>query len=148
MEEEKSMNKVIVLSIIATLFVAGCSSSVKELEITTKPIEKPTLALPEASTLNLQNVEWFVINEENVDTIWQRLSDDKKDIVLFGLTDDGYEQLSTNMSDIMALVQQQKAIIGAYREYYEEADAKIDDSNSQIEEKNKEDANKKWWQIQ
>ncbi len=148
------MNKLIVLSIIATLFLAGCSSSVKELNITTKPIEKPALVLPNVDQLNLTEVEWFVINEENVDTIWQRLSDDKKDIVLFGLTDDGYEQLAVNLSDIMTLIQQQKAIIGAYKNYYESANEAIDEANSQNDEVNKkvndinEDKNnKKWWQL-
>ncbi|SVC86403.1 uncharacterized protein METZ01_LOCUS339257, partial [marine metagenome] len=43
------------------------------------------------------------MNEENVEEVWQRLSDENKDIVLFGLTDDGYEALAINLSDIMKL---------------------------------------------
>ena len=141
------MNKLLVLSIIATVFLAGCSSSVKELNVTTKPIEKPVLVLPNADTLNLQEVEWFVINEENVDEVWARLSDDKKDIVMFGLTDDGYEKLSLNMSDIMTLIQQQQAIIGAYKNYYETAEEAIDNKNEEDRVKQEEESNKKFWEL-
>ena len=145
------MKKLLVLSIIATVFLAGCSSSVKELNVTTKPIEKPVLVLPDVDTLNLKDVEWFVINEENVEEVWARLSDDKKDIVLFGLTDDGYEKLSLNMSDIMTLIQQQQAIIGAYKNYYENAEQAIDNKNeedkAEAEAKKEEESQKKFWQL-
>ncbi len=143
------MNELIAVSMISILLLAGCSTT-KQLEITTTPIEKPALVLPAADTLNLQDVEWFVINEENVETVWKRIADDKKDIVLFGLTDDGYEQLALNLSDIMTLIQQQKAIIGAYKEYYEDAEKAIDDANAEKEEAdkaNKANADKKWWEL-
>ena len=143
------MNELIAVSMISVLLLAGCSTT-KQLEITTTPIEKPALVLPAADTLNLQDVEWFVINEENVETVWKRIADDKKDIVLFGLTDDGYERLALNLSDIMTLIQQQKAIIGAYKEYYEDAEKAIDDANAEKEEAdkaNKANADKKWWEL-
>jgi outer membrane murein-binding lipoprotein Lpp len=146
MEKEKLMNELIAVSMISVLLLAGCSTT-KQLEITTTPIEKPALVLPAADTLNLQDVEWFVINEENVETVWKRIADDKKDIVLFGLTDDGYEQLALNLSDIMTLIQQQKAIIGAYKEYYEDAEKAIDDANAEKEEADKANADKKWWEL-
>ena len=67
MEKEKLMNELIAVSMISVLLLAGCSTT-KQLEITTTPIEKPALVLPAADTLNLQDVEWFVINEENVES--------------------------------------------------------------------------------
>tara|TARA_B110001454_G_scaffold213311_1_gene231267 strand:+ start:897 stop:1337 length:441 start_codon:yes stop_codon:yes gene_type:complete len=143
---EKSMNELIVVSMISVLLLAGCSTT-KELEITTTPIDKPALVLPNVDELNLTNVDWFVINEENVEEVWQRLSDENKDIVLFGLTDDGYEALAINLSDIMTLVQQQKAIIVAYKDYYEDAEKAIDDANAKKEEADKAAADKKWYEL-
>ena len=140
------MNELIVISLVGALLLSGCSTT-KELNITTEPIQKPALVLPNVDQLNLQDVEWFVINEENVETVWKRIADDKKDIVLFGLTDDGYEQLALNLSDIMTLIQQQKAIIGAYKEYYEDAEKAIDDANAEKEEADKANADKKWWEL-
>ena len=52
---------------------------------------------------------------------------------MIGLTDDGYEILAMNISDIMKLLQQQKAIIAAYKAYYEESEQALEDANSQIE---------------
>ena len=147
------MNELIVISLVGALLLSGCSTT-KELNITTEPIQKPALVLPNVDQLNLQDVEWFVINEENVEEVWQRLSDENKDIVLFGLTDDGYEALAINLSDIMKLVQQQKAIIVAYKDYYEDAEKALDEANSQaddvnksVEKINEDEANKKWYQL-
>ena len=38
--------------------------------------------------------------------------------MIFGLNDKGYENMSVNMAKILALIEQQKSIIGAYKSYY------------------------------
>jgi len=139
MEKEELMNRhvgrgVIVLVILLAAFVlSSCTSTPRQIEISAKPIEKPKLVLPPADELRLKDLEWVVINEENAQEIWERLKKDKKDPVLIGLTDDGYEILAMNMSDIMKLLQQQKAIIAAYQNYYEESEQALEDANSEIQ---------------
>jgi hypothetical protein len=138
-EKEELMNRhvgrgVIVLSILLAAFVlSSCTSTPRQIEISAKPIEKPKLVLPPADELRLKDLEWVVINEENAQEVWERLTKDKKDPVLIGLTDDGYEILAMNMSDIMKLLQQQKAIIAAYQNYYEESEQALEDANSEIQ---------------
>jgi hypothetical protein len=125
---------VIVLSILLAAFVlSSCTSTPRQIEISAKPIEKPKLVLPPADELRLKDLEWVVINEENAQEVWERLKKDKKDPVLIGLTDDGYEILAMNMSDIMKLLQQQKAIIAAYQNYYEESEQALENANSEIQ---------------
>ena len=125
---------VIVLSILLAAFVlSSCTSTPRQIEISAKPIEKPKLVLPPADELRLKDLEWVVMNEENAQEVWERLKKDKKDPVLIGLTDDGYEILAMNMSDIMKLLQQQKAIIAAYQNYYEESEQALEDANSEIQ---------------
>ena len=125
---------VIVLSILLAAFVlSSCTSTPRQIEISAKPIEKPKLVLPPADELRLKDLEWVVINEENAQEVWERLKKDKKDPVLIGLTDDGYEILAMNMSDIMKLLLQQKAIIAAYQNYYEESEQALEDANSEIQ---------------
>ena len=125
---------VIVLGILLAAFVlSSCTSTPRQIEISAKPIEKPKLVLPPADELRLKDLEWVVINEENAQEVWERLKKDKKDPVLIGLTDDGYEILAMNMSDIMKLLQQQKAIIAAYQNYYEESEQALEDANSEIQ---------------
>lgn len=122
-----------IVALLGLALLAGCTSTPRQIEISAKPIDKPNLILPPAQQLNLKDVEWVIINKENAEEVFAQLLEDKKDPVLIGLTDEGYEILSLNYSDIMAYIQQQNAIIKAYRNYYEESEQALEDANSQIE---------------
>ena len=137
MEKEKPM-KTLIVAILGLALLAGCSTTPRQIEISAKPIEKPKLVLPPADELRLKDLTWVVINEENAQEVWEKLKKDRKDPVLIGLTDDGYEILAMNISDIMKLLQQQKAIIAAYKAYYEESEEALENANSQIEGAQKE----------
>ena len=132
MEKEKLM-KYLLVGILAVALLTGCTSTPRQIEISAKPIEKPKLVLPPAEQLRLKDLTWVVINEENYKEVFEKLKKDKKDPVLIGLTDDGYEVLANNMSDIMKLLQQQKAIIAAYQNYYEQSEKALEDANSEIQ---------------
>lgn len=132
MEKEEPMKHVLV-AFIALALLVGCTAKPRVIEISSKPISKPELILPPAQQLNLKEVEWVVINEENAAEVFAKLKEDKKDPVLIGLTDDGYEVLALNYSDIMAYIQQQNAIIKAYENYYVLSEEALDDANNEIE---------------
>ena len=70
--------RTIAIFIIATLFLAGCSTTPRVLEVSAVPIDKPQLILPDVDKLELKEIEWIVINEANVQEVWKRISDDKK----------------------------------------------------------------------
>lgn len=125
--------KTLIVAILGLALLAGCTSTPRQIEISAKPIDKPKLVLPPAEELRLKDLTWVVINEENYKEVFEKLKKDKKDPVLIGLTDDGYEILAMNMSDIMKLLQQQKAIIAAYQNYYEESEQALEDANKEIE---------------
>jgi len=126
------MNKVII-ALVGLALLAGCSTQPQRIEISAKPIDKPQLVLPPVEPLRLKDVEWVIITEENAQEVFAQLLKDKKDPILIGLTDDGYEVLSLNMSDIMRLIAQQKQIIAAYQNYYEESNQALDNANAQID---------------
>jgi len=125
--------RALAVALVGVLLLAGCSTPVRQIEISAKPIEKPNLILPPAQELRLKDLEWVIITQENAQEVFEQLLKDRKDPVLIGLTDDGYEILSLNYSDIMAYIQQQNAIIKAYRNYYEESEQALQDANKQIE---------------
>lgn len=108
--------------------LAACSTKPQQIEISAKPIEKPTLVLPPVDELNMKPVEWIVLNEDNVDAVMERLKSEGKAFALYALTGDGYSNLSLNFSDIRALVQQQQAIIAAYEGYYQAAEEAMDNA--------------------
>ena len=104
----------------------GRSDIPEPIEIKTKPIEKPLLVLPEADELVQRKVEWILITPENYEKVFSDVSDKGRPLVLFGLTDRGYENVSLNLSDIRTYISQQQSIIAAYKRYYTEAEDTMD----------------------
>ncbi len=64
-------------------------------------------------------MHWVIITPENAEEVWKKLKEENTDLVLFGLTDDGYEQLAITMAEIRNFIAQQRTIIIKYKEYYE-----------------------------
>lgn len=109
--------------------LAACSlSPTKPIEISTKPVQKPSLTLPPVDELNMREVKWVVINEDNVDEVIADFKARGKPFAVYALTGDGYGALGLNFSDIRALVMQQQAIIAAYEGYYEQAEETLDNA--------------------
>ena len=105
----------------------ACSKPLPQpIQISSKPINKPILTLPEVDELNMKTLEWIVINENNLDQVIEDLSNDGQAFALYALTGDGYSNLGLNLSEIRKLVEQQKTIIAAYRNYYEKAEEALD----------------------
>jgi len=117
-----------VLGFTILISLAACSTKPQQIEISAKPIEKPTLTLPPVDEINMRNVEWIVINEDNVDAVIAKLNSEGKAFALYALTGEGYGNLGLNFSDIRALVQQQQAIIAAYEGYYQAAEEAMDNA--------------------
>lgn len=110
--------------------LAACSmrQQPQQIEISTKPVQKPSLNLPPVDEVNLRPVEWVVINEDNLEEVIKNFKDSGKAFAVYALTGNGYSNLGLNFSDIRALVQQQKAIIVAYERYYKAAEQALDEA--------------------
>jgi len=112
-----------IISLLLVISLSGCSvlnwKSVKPVEVQTKTVERTRLNLSDPSPLKLDPVKWVLITPENAETIWEDLKEKKVDLVLFALTDEGYEQLAVTMLEIRQYIEQQRAILIRYREYYE-----------------------------
>ena len=113
--------------------MAGCSSTPQRIEISAKPIEKPQLVLPKADAVNMRKIEWVLLTPDNFQEEVDKFKTTGRPVVFFALTDQGYENLGLNFSDIRALVQQQQAIILAYKNYYEASNKALDEANESIE---------------
>ena len=124
--------------------LAACSPAVKQIDIVSKPLERVPLDLPPVDIVTLDDVNWIIVTEENVESVWEDLQKKKYSIVIFGLTDKGYEDLSVNMAKLQKLVKQQKAVIAAYKRYYEQTDKAIQDQNKKSDsEKNEVNTSEK-----
>lgn len=119
--------RVLLTAITLPLFVSGCASfgnlfggsNVKPVEIQTRAVERTPLNLKQPEPLKARELEWIVVTPENSAEVWKRLKDSNTDVVLFAITDDGYETLATTMAELRNIIAQQRAIIVKYKEYYE-----------------------------
>ena len=80
----------------------------------------------------MRDVEWIIINEENMEAKIAELTKGETPLAMFVLTGEGYENLGLNISDIRALVQQQQQIIVAYENYYKKSTEALEEANSRI----------------
>lgn len=97
----------------------GLGGSVKPVEITTRAADKTPLALPDPEPINTSPITWYIITPENYQEVFRKLADQEHDVVLFGITDDGYQELAVLIADVRNHIRQQREILRRYREYYE-----------------------------
>jgi len=121
-----------VLGFGLVLVLAACSNPLPQLiNVSAKPIDRPTLTLPPVDEVRMRPVEWIIVNEANLDEKIAELTAGGRPLAMFVLTGDGYGNLGMNFSDIRALVQQQQAIIVAYQNYYNQAESAMEGAVTQ-----------------
>lgn len=103
---------------------SGCVSTTQEpVEVVQTPRQRPELVLPPVTQISTLPVEWTVVTEGNVEETFQQLRSEGKQPVLFTLTTENYENLGLNQAEFLRLIREQRAVIVAYRNYYEETPA-------------------------
>lgn len=116
--------------LISLFFINGCSilpkfwgDDVKPIEVKEVAVERIKLNIESPKPLQPEKIEWVIITPDNVDKVWKKLKKKNEDLVLFGLTDEGYEKLSINMAEIRNFINTQRIIILKYKDYYEKDDS-------------------------
>lgn len=79
----------------------------------------------------MKNVDYIVITPENAEEVFSELRRSGKPVVLFAVTEDGYQNLSLNMAQILEVLLQKNAVIAAYEDYHVENTNKINEFNNQ-----------------
>ena len=114
------------LILITSLFLSSCSllsgfgwKSEKPIEVRKLEQERVKLNINSPKPLTIESMEWIVITPENVNEVFKQLEEKNTDLVLFAITDDGYEKLASDMVLIRNYIAQQRLIIMKYKDYYE-----------------------------
>jgi len=115
---KKSLSIIFLSIVLSTL--GGCELFKRKIDVVTTPVQRPKLAIEKPQPLKPLKVQWFVITPETTNKVFADLTKKKTDLALFGLTDDGYENLSMNIAEMRKYIIQQNEIIAAYKKYYEE----------------------------
>ena len=112
-------------SLLLASNLAGCASfdlfgtSEKPITVLSVPVEKTPLAIALPDPLSVKPVNWIVITQDNQEAVFSKLKEKNVDPVLFGLSDDGYQQLSLTVAEMRNMLVQYRQIIVKYQEYYE-----------------------------
>jgi hypothetical protein len=120
--------------------LAACSTTPQIIEVTSKPINKPELVLPDIDQVNMRKIEWIIITEANMAEEVAKWTAGGKPLAVFAITAQGYENLGQNFSDIRTMIQQQQSIIAAYDNYYKESTKALDDAETQRQQEIVQDA--------
>jgi hypothetical protein len=120
-----------VVKILAALSVSallmGCQTTQPTTAVVT--VEKPTLMLPNVDQVQLGDVEWHIINknaktgaDDHIDTTFRTANSD----TLFAITPKDYEDMAINQANLVKVIRQYQAQLGAYKKYYDAQAAKAD----------------------
>jgi hypothetical protein len=87
----------------------------------TKPAEKTPLSIENPQPLRLRPVDWIVVTPQNWEGVFRQMQAKDQNLVLFGLTSEGYQALSVTIAELRNLINTQRIIIQKYKDYYEPA---------------------------
>jgi len=124
------MKRLIVLTFLVSLLTSLLTGCKKRREIIKKlPPEvgemikegklKPALKIPSKDPVKLNDVNFIVVTEENIEEVFSNLKDDDKVPVLFSLDGKDYKLISLNVRLLLDYIKYQKVVIGLYKDYYE-----------------------------
>jgi hypothetical protein len=122
------LNKYLKISslFLAIISLAGCS-----LTGTVKPetvyIKQDIPIQERPRPLNLDDVRFYAVTENNIDDFLKSFEDKYGNIVFFAITVPDYEALSLNVAELKRYIEQQKALIL----YYETNIMSADDTSKQ-----------------
>ena len=112
------MNLISVILIAGVLSLSGCSS-IKKLDIFTMEVERQPLDLEKPTIQELEKLKWIIITSENADEVFKKMKEQGIDPVIFGLSDNDFQLLAKNFTQIRAHMMKLNVMIDEYKDYYE-----------------------------
>ena len=116
------MQNALILPILITFLISGCAST-KQLEIFTKEVERMPLNLELPPVETLEQVNLIIITSENQEEVFAKMKEQGIDPVIFGYSDEDWELVAKNNVRMRNTIVKLRAIIEAYKEYYEPEEA-------------------------
>ena len=116
--------KNLLILLLSSSLLSGCTTfglfdSIDPIKVQTIAADKLKLNISDPAPIKPKELKWFIITPENAEQIFAELQKKSYDVVLFGLTDDGYKDLSLNFAEMRKYLLEEKGIINPYKDYYE-----------------------------
>ena len=106
--------------LLLSLIISSCSSwnPLKTIEVKTVEVERNVPLQNRPRQLNLNDIHWYVVTEENFAEFKKKFQEENGDpLVAYVISVKDYETLAIDMAEIKRYIEQQKQIII----YYEKA---------------------------
>ena len=106
--------------LLLTLLLSSCGylrKPEKEIVVQTVEVQKVIPVQPRPKPVDMTDVKFYVVTEENYDEFKEKFMKRNNDFVFYVVSVHDYENLALNMSELFRYIKQQKEIVI----YYEEA---------------------------
>lgn len=100
-------------------------------------VEKPELIVPGIQPVQQYGTEWIVVTKENIAAMIKDFDERGETLVLFAVTASGYQNIIMDMAELRRYIEQQNAIVLAYKDYYKKEEKKPETPAN----------DKPWWKI-
>ena len=114
-------NYLTILSLLLlTLLLTSCGylrKPEKEIVVQTVEVQKVIPVQPQPKPIDMTDVKFYVVTEENYDEFKEKFMKRNNDFVFYVVSVHDYENLALNMSELYRYIKQQKEIVI----YYEKA---------------------------
>jgi hypothetical protein len=97
--------------------VSSCSlvPTKKEVEITTKAIERTIIQPVMPREIDLKEPYWYVVSDKNIDEFLSRVEKDQGQVVFFAMSVPDYELMAYNMQELKRYINELKEVVVYYR---------------------------------
>jgi len=97
--------------------VSSCSlvPTKKEVEVTTKAIERTIIQPVMPRGIDLKDPYWYVVSDKNIDEFLARIEKDQGQIVFFAMSVPDYELMAYNMQELKRYINELKEVVVYYR---------------------------------
>lgn len=84
--------------------------------VQTEYIERKIPTQPRPIPVEMPNVEWYVVNSDNIEEFLSRIEADAGDVVFIAMTPKGYENLALGIAELRRFILEQREIIVYYEQ--------------------------------
>ena len=109
----------IILVILMSVLLVGCSIGEKKLRIIKLEEPRQNLDLPKPTPLQLEELRWIIITSDNAVEVFTKMEEQGLDPVIFGLSDKDFQLLAKNFARIRNQLKHMNDLVDKYKEYYE-----------------------------
>lgn len=113
------MKWIVILTALLLLSSCGVVSGLRpepQVVVQTEYIERTIPTQPRPTPVEMPNVEWYVVNSDNLEEFLGRIEADVGEMVFIAITPKGYENLALGIADLRRFILEQREIIVYYEQ--------------------------------